>query len=790
MTKQLIQTILCVSLCAGIAAGGAARDLYIDPKGDDGGDGSQGKPWQSLAKVSAEAAAGDTVHFAPGVYEGQLNPANSGEAGKPIVFRSAKRHEAVLAAPSGGGTMVSMAGRAWITLEGLRVTGCERSAWYRVEDSHHIAFEDCRFEMSGKGGGSRFRNSEHIRLVGNVFSRDYFWGNMTDLQICSYLLIEGNSFTHAGHCPLQMTQCRNAVIRANCFRNDWGRNYEFWSSGKLLVESNVVTEARDSAGSADSRAKNLYHDSIFRFNRVFRNRHTPLNSGSYFPMGAKPTSHHREPFRLVNSRIYNNTIVDNLGQGWQFYGMDVSANVVFNNIFYMNDKTANGTQVWISDDISRDNQFLNNLMRGTEPGQKVVRYGSDYFTVEQMNGRMKELGGFWTEFGGNIDADPKFRAIENHDYRLAEGSAAIDAGVPVTIAIGNGEGTALPVSDAYGFFDGFGVEGEKGDWIAVARPDQIARIVRIEHRYYQPGVLHLDRKVAWTDGAPVSLPWSGKAPDMGAYERGVAHPARVDAFASPADTSPGKPVQFSLDSYGAKIESVEWDFGDDVTSTELAPTHKYAQVGNHGVTVRAKLAGGERVAGVVFVKVAIPPEDNPPLAWSDFEEATKWQWGFNFKFYRNDLTDWKLVDGVGHNGSRCVHLFGEQTRKSNTSTCKIAPGEWEIDKYPTIRFAYRIPKGVPVAIVLEPFVTEGLPRGVVVGGTEKHAVGRYEETDKYRLVDDGEWHTITLDARTVREKIPNLKYLRRFLLFLNWGRKPDPKMEFWFDDFAIDPAKQ
>ena len=100
MTRNLIRSLLCLSLYAGVAAGAGARDIYVSPQGNDAASGAQAQPWQTLAKVNAEAAAGDTFHFLPGEYEGTLAPAGSGEPGKPIVFRTAERHQATLyAAP-------------------------------------------------------------------------------------------------------------------------------------------------------------------------------------------------------------------------------------------------------------------------------------------------------------------------------------------------------------------------------------------------------------------------------------------------------------------------------------------------------------------------------------------------------------------------------------------------------------------------------------------------------------------------------------------------------------------
>ena len=139
--------------------------------------------------------------------------------------------------------------------------------------------------------------------------------------------------------------------------------------------------------SADSRAKNLYLDSIFRYNRVFGNLHTPLNSGSYMPAGARPTSYFREPFRLMNSRIYHNTITDNLGHGWEVNGLAITANEFANNVFAGNDWTGPNVQFTYGSDVSRDNRVRGNLFRGAEPDQPIISYRGELCTVADADAR-------------------------------------------------------------------------------------------------------------------------------------------------------------------------------------------------------------------------------------------------------------------------------------------------------------------------------------------------------------------------------------------------------------------
>ncbi|MFO7946257.1 MAG: right-handed parallel beta-helix repeat-containing protein, partial [Armatimonadota bacterium] len=713
-----------------------------------------------------------------GEYTDPIAPEASGAEGAPITYRATQWREAKLVIPDA--TAIRLDDQSYIGVEDFAID-CEGSGrWVYATDCDHITVRGCH--MRNARSTMQIVKSEQVRLLDNIFSKDRVTGNMISIRQCSFVLVEGNSLTRVGHSPMQITTCRNVVVRGNCFRNNWGRNYEFWATGRILIEDNVVTQARDSGYSADSRAKNLYTDGIFRHNRVFENFHTPLNSGSYFPMGANPTKYFREPFRLLNTRIYHNTITGNLGHGWEIYGMNISSNVFANNCFYRNDWTGGNVQFLVGSELSDDNRIRHNLFSGTDPGQTTIKYEGKYWTTQQANENTPVLRGFWSEFEDNIDADPRYVDEANNDFRLAEDSPCIDTGTPLTLAIGSGSGTALPVADGRYFFDGFGIEGEEGDWIAVGDGDTIAQIQSIELRYYQADILHLDREVAWEDGTSVSLPWTGEAPDIGAYEYACDSPARIMTKATPAYPEPGEEVSFSIDPMGSEIASVMWDFGDDSRSTDRNPSHTYEQEGDYAVICRAEFTDGRAGIASGFVRVRTPKDPDAPLVNADFEDATReTQWGYHFKYYRSWLTGYEHVQKPGGEG-KCMRLYYDADKR-NSAAGAVAPGVWDIDKYPYLQLDYRIPEGVPVAIRVEPFDAENMPRGFLLGGTQNRNTGGFIDLGGEKLIDDGQWHSICVDVRDVREEVPDLQYLYRAMMHCSWDKLEGA--EFWYDNFAI-----
>ena len=170
---------------------------------------------------------------------------------------------------------------------------------------------------------------------------------------------------------------------------------------------------------------------------------------------------------------------------------------------------------------------------------------------------------------------------ENHDFRLHANSPCIDAGRALTRTRLGGRGRELPVDDGRYFYDGFGISGETGDRVAIGTGDRIARIEKVLLNYYQPDLLVLDREMEWEAGDPVSLPWSGEAPDIGAYEHGLRGSRRVIARAEPADAQPGEKVSFRVEPTGTDAASVEWDFGDGKNQEAPEAVHVYSDCGHY-----------------------------------------------------------------------------------------------------------------------------------------------------------------------------------------------------------------
>ena len=219
-----------------------------------------------------------------------------------------------------------------------------------------------------------------------------------------------------------------------------------------------------------------------------------------------------------------------MGMGGDSFDKDYTCfrnNLFMNNIYAYND-LENGRCLRFTHRSSAENCLVaGNLFVGNTPETKTIHAvtypeRADY-TAEAANAALPEY------YKDNFTADPAFADPDKGNFILKANSPAIDKALPLTRVAKMAEGyfifgnpkpsTFLPVEDARFFYDGFGLEGEKGDVIMVGPDKKLARIIRI---YPRQKILHLDRPIPVKPGETVQLAYEGNAPDLGAYEFNAA----------------------------------------------------------------------------------------------------------------------------------------------------------------------------------------------------------------------------------------------------------------------------
>ncbi len=700
-----------------------AAERYVSPAGSDANDGSEAKPYRSLDKINFTLKPGDVAIFKPGVYEGSINPFRSGTAGQPIVYRSEKPGAAKIVGQSNSAVLIE--NKKYIELDGFEIAAGKGVSWAKIDKSEYIRVSNlvCRRAMNvwapflvTSVKYSRFENllldtnfRDPVKVKPNFNDGDGFTlDNMMDNRDCHFNVYEKIRTTRAGHTPFMLWEdCSDNVIRDCVFDTRWGRNFEFFNAKRNLIERNLITNSLFGSGNADSSAKLFVHDSIFRHNVIFRNSGNPLAASSY-------KYGEMNPFSIRDTRLYSNTFHANSGSAWSFADMPekiVKNNVFKNNIFAGNNPDGSPIAIELNDRIDQqENVFRSNLIHGRAAGDKLIAYGypRKYYTLSEAAAALPGL------FAGNYDFDPGFADVSVDDFHLRQGSQAIDRGEALTKTIAAGSGRTVAVADARYFYDGFGIPGEKGDRIQIG--DAEARVVKSDAK---TNLLTIDRDLKWAKDEAVNLPFAGKAPDLGAYESGLA------------GSGPSIPRDLQRE--------------DDL----------------------------ERAQTTVIS--------------CDFELEHPERWNYLWAIVRlGNSTGTLDLESPAASGKGSLRIFArdEAAKKGAPMTCIISPFGWVIDRFPIVRFSYRIPKGVPVGVAVNLPVVDGQSSLIFLGGSPALATGGAPNAEAIKLVDDGEWHQAELDVRSVRKIAPEAKRIMRFRFGTHNNGKPGD--QYWIDDFKIE----
>lgn len=162
-----------------------------------------------------------------------------------------------------------------------------------------------------------------------------------------------------------------------------------------------------------------------------------------------------------------------------------------------------------------NNLILHADAKGDHPDVPVI------FTSGSQPGKKGWFGGtikdfekkYPSAFSKNIQKNPKFKNAAKNDFTLAKGSEAVDAGAHLTMTLAAGNKTnVIKVQDARFFCDGFGLI--KGDVIMVGK--SLVRVTKVD---IAANTITVAAPVTFNTGEFVDLPYSGKAPDIGAFEQ-------------------------------------------------------------------------------------------------------------------------------------------------------------------------------------------------------------------------------------------------------------------------------
>ncbi|MFP4248711.1 MAG: right-handed parallel beta-helix repeat-containing protein [Armatimonadota bacterium] len=760
--------VLCslVVLIAVCAAPMAAATYHVAPGGDDTAPGTADRPWATLEHASSMAGPGDTVVLAPGEYPGILQP-RGGAEGAPITFRAEPRHGAVLTGPESGHAAV-LQDVSHVRLEGLAFRPrSEGGMWVLGQRAESIELADLMMDGCDQTGSVRLIECADVRMIDCTVLNGRR-GNMVYVTDSERLVFEGCEMSGSGHALLLFLPDRTnqqVVIRGCVFAGKTGRTLLIDSVDQMLFEDNAIVRSLDGGRSAGARFGFFATNSIFRRSRVYDNWGAEL-------FNIQP---YRETLDFAGVRVYNNVFHGNCSEAaWvrNYEGKyNMTDSVLANNVFAENEPFGSDRQLVIAEEDPREDiLFRGNLIEGN------VEVLGELLPASEL--------GDGEPLAGIVAGSPQFTNAEWWEHVPVEGSALIDGGVFLTEAMADGEGRRIEVEDAKWFFDGFGIAGEQGDLIAVGAAENVARVVSID---YEADALELDRSLQWSAGDAVSLPWAGDAPEIGVFEVGSERLGAPVVVAEPYPVRPGEPVLLRAVMPAPVPDArVQWQLADGTRLDGVEVRHTFAEEGEWGIRVRVEGADGEVVRGAGVAVVEEPRGADEPLVHSTFgpDDADAW---WVWQTYRPGKTEWGYEET---DDGWALHVRAPEDNLY--LPCRTNPREWEIDRDPFITVRYRISEGAPVAAYVEAFPThEDATRRVFLAGTPAAMPLPGEPEGAVELIDDGAWHTVTLDARALRDQWPDVTMAMRFAFEGQWLTKRgsvDAGDEFWISEATIGPA--
>jgi hypothetical protein len=555
--RARLATSLLGAMLLAIGTHALAATYYVAPAGDDSAAGTQTQPWRTLQRAVRGANPGDTVLVSSGTYREAITFTRSGSAGSKIVFKSTGSQPAVL---DGQGLSIAQYGAlvgfnnvSYIRLEGLEIRNSPAYNVWVGGESHHLELVGLDIHNGSSSGiwldGPK--NRAAMSVISGNHVHDHPMGGITVWSATGgYYMIENNEvWANKGTANYDAIQVgggdagtHHIVVRNN-FVHDNGSvdtGEDAIDLGGHAINHHYLVEGNIMSGGTGS----------------FKLHSGQLKTGWYVP---GVSSFHIARFNQLLGKgfvtyefpnpiaVYNNTFI-NCGQCVMFYGEDSSKNQNLgdstytggdagrmmwkNNLFYQDSASTayalltSGPSGATIDLTYRSVRFQSNMYK-ISSGQRLTwtaLFGPPLDDAAFSSYKSSSAPNF-PDAGSVITTAPLAQMFTNAaagDFHLAAGSPAIDKGTPLTRALNTGTGSTTLVVDRASYFqDGYCAGGE-----CLNTPDSIlignSTPVKIAAINDLTNTITLATPATWTAGTPVSLPFKGAAPDIGAFEYGGA----------------------------------------------------------------------------------------------------------------------------------------------------------------------------------------------------------------------------------------------------------------------------
>ncbi|MCF2446764.1 right-handed parallel beta-helix repeat-containing protein [Dyadobacter sp. CY345] len=423
------------------------RDIFVATDGNDNlNDGSTSQPYLTINKAASVAIAGDIVTIRSGTYmpATRITAANSGTSVAPIIYRAEVQGSVIIdgsmsASPTSGDRLglFTILGadaatpKSWIVVDGLRIINSTWAGFY-ANRSSNIIFRNCSTFNTGSSG-----------IIGAASS------NITVLNNTVQLACQFPSAAQGTNECITMASVNGFEVAYNSVSdrmtdiNNGGEGIDAKNECKNgSIHHNIVFDLVRLGIYIDAYQRNLSNVDVYA-NKVY-----DCSKGIVAAIEAGGTS--------TGVKIHDNIVYDNPNGGIQAAGYLVGGVMrdlsIYQNTVVRCGGMAGSTRfenfgIMIdADNASNSNFVVRNNIVANCPMQIKTRT-QNYLTVDNNllfgpNSSPSSGNNVFGNPGTNaILSDPLFEDAVNNNFRLMDGSPAID----------KAEGTPLSTVDFYDF---------------------------------------------------------------------------------------------------------------------------------------------------------------------------------------------------------------------------------------------------------------------------------------------------------------------------------------------------
>jgi parallel beta-helix repeat protein len=541
-----------------------AAKYYVAKNGNDKNPGTESSPWLTIQKAADTLQPGDTVSIRQGVYPEKVRPARSGTKGLFITYQNYGSEEVIIDAQNGArNASVQVDGKRYLKFAGLKLTGASgssglRAAFYATDESENLILENItatrsRFGILLFGRSSPVSNvmiqncavsnnrGHGIFLYGKVYNTVIGPGNRVFSNFgekYAFGIEIGTDFP--GN---KADGARNIEVRDSEVWSNGMQGVRTWNAKDILIKGNFIHNNDASGIQIEDGSENvIVEDNLCEYNAKVYEYETGIwiDSTKNAVVRKNIIRGNKIGLMVTDSRrviVRNNVIVENnrgVPNLANAMGLNVDQNtsevVIVHNTLHRNgaaESQRGGITVGAYRPPVIRVVLKNNILSETlAPYDLWIRSGdliSDYnlfYNSRPLNIYWHQRRTTWSGYTETSGQDihtitghlPQFISPANSNFRLPPGSPGIDAGGVLTQATSSGSGRVIQVLDASYFTNGLAVA--RGDRIQVGSNNP----VEVEDVDYEKKILTIDKNISWNRGDGISYPFSGRRPDIGAFE--------------------------------------------------------------------------------------------------------------------------------------------------------------------------------------------------------------------------------------------------------------------------------